>query len=202
MRQNAHTPLKDLLQTYELCLRSIGAPVEGWARPGLDRQTIDETAASLGLRLPAEGRMWWQWHAGPTEMGKGKLFGPSGPAITLEEAVETYRESRRIAEKSAHAWPDEDSDFIWNPMWFPIKGVELPVAIDCSVSETDPTPVLFVDWQAIDGFFEPKAASIAEMVGWWIDAIDAGAWEWDASQSRWLSHYDRLDPKLRASPLM
>jgi hypothetical protein len=202
MDKDYPTPLESLLYDYENRLRSLGAPVDCWVEPGLEDAALEAALAPLSLRLPAEGRAWWTWHAGPTSEGRDKLFGPSGPAITLSQAVALYTELRTVAEKSASAWPQNDPDYLWNPAWFPIKGTQLPIVVDCSVPDDDPTPVRFIDWQAIDGFFVPKAAALSQVVEWWIEAIDVGAWEWDASRGCWLQHYDRLTHALRTNPLM
>jgi cell wall assembly regulator SMI1 len=191
-----------LLGSYEERLLAMGMPVAEWVRPGLTAEEIEEAVEPLGIRLPKEGRVWWEWHDGAIGRGRDRLLGPSKECLTLASAVEVYQRCRWVAEQTASAWPQNDPDFLWNPAWFPVEGSQLPTVIDCSIPEDQISPVRSIDWQDVDGFFEPQAESLGQMVSWWIDAIDIGAWEWNQGDQRWYSHDDRLEPALRAHPLM
>jgi hypothetical protein len=190
-----------LLHVYEERLRSVGAPVAEWVRPGLTAEQIEETVAPLGLRLPAEARVWWEWHDGATVEGRERLLGPSNECLTLEDAMEVYQECRATAEETAGAWPENDPDFLWSPAWFPVSGWQLPIVVDCSVADYQSTPIRFVDWQNVDRFFQTRAGSLGQMVSWWIEAIDVGAWEWSGADRQWLSH-DLPEWAQRTNPLI
>jgi hypothetical protein len=192
----------DMLSAYEERLRSQGLPVDEWARPGLKLDAMEEMLAPLGLRLPVEGRSWWQWHDGTTHPGQERLFGPWKEYLSLEKAVAVYHQFRSIADETAGAWPQNDRDFLWSPTWFPMKGPQLPIVIDCSVPEGQPTPIRFIDWQNVDGFFKPRAESFGQMVSWWIEAIDCGAWRWNPECNQWDIHDDLLEWALRMNPLV
>jgi hypothetical protein len=206
MSKSPSTPFLDMemLNTYEERLRAQGLPVDRWLKPGLTDREMDETLEPLGLSLPAEGRVWWRWHGGETSEGRDKVIGPWKSFLSLVESVEVYREFRSMAEGLVvpDLPPLDDPDFRWNPAWLPISGPQHPCVIDCSVPGGEPTPVRFIDWQNVDGFFLPRAESFGQMVSWWIDAIDCGAWRWDPARNRWDTHDDLLDRELRANPLM
>jgi hypothetical protein len=200
------TPLLDaqLLHTYEERLRAQGLPFDEWVRPGLRGDEMDTVLAPLGLRLPSEARTWWGWHDGENPTARNDLLGPSTEFLSLAESVRQYGQSRGIAERTAKQDPPpwDDPDFAWNPAWLPISRPGHPVVIDCSVAEDDPTPIRYIDWQNVDSFFLPKAQSLGQMVTWWIEAIDVGAWEWSHKDQRWFSHNDRLEPPLKFNVLV
>lgn len=191
-----------MLNAFEGRLRSQGLRVDEWAKPGLKVDDIEVVLAPLGLRLPVEGRAWWQWCNGTIPQGQERLFGPWKTYLSLSDAVAVYRESRSVAKETAEAWPQNDPDFLWNPAWLPIKGPQLPIVIDCSVADGQPTPVRFIDWQNVDGFLEPRAESFGQMVSWWIDAIDCGAWCWSPERNQWDTHDELLAWELRTNPLV
>lgn len=176
-RSVAHPALDPaLLDAYGEQPRVQGVPVDEWRTRGLTSEEMDAALAPLGLRLPIEGRAWWSWHDGARPAGREKLFGPAQNCLSLDAAVAQYRQSRFIAESIAEKElpPLDDPDTAWHPAWFPIKGPGLPVVIDCSVEEGEPTPVRFIDWQNVDGFDKPKAYSFGQMISWWIEALESG----------------------------
>lgn len=200
-------PLLDaeLLRAYEDRLRSQGLPLDRLTNPGLTISEIENVLSPLGLRLPSEGREWWGWHNGENDEGRGRVIGPWRRFLSLEKSVKVYRELRPIAEELAEPGlppPLDDPDFRWNPAWLPIKGPQLPFVIDCSVAEGEPTPIRMLDWQNVDEFFRPRADSFGQMVQWWIDAIDAGAWRWNPERNQWDTHDELLGPELRINPLV
>jgi hypothetical protein len=192
----------EMLQAYEERLRTIGVPINDWT-PGLTDEQMRETLAPLGLRLPAEGRTWWGWHDGSPGYGDSKLIAPPGERfLTLAEAVETYREYRKIVEELVE--PDipelANPDDRWSPSWLPIRGPQLPVVIDCSVGE-GPTPLRRIDLQDVEDSPRPRAQSLGQMVTWWIAALDSGAWRWDAERAEWSVNRELLEDGSRNNPL-
>jgi hypothetical protein len=205
--ESSRPPLFDtaMLRTYESRLRTQGVPVDEWRKPGLTDDEMSDALAPLGLGLPMEGRVWWGWHNGAPGYGKGKLVAPSGDKfLSLAEAVETYREFRTIVQGLVE--PDipllADPDYRWNPAWLPIRGPQLPVVIDCSVPEGQPTPLRFIDLQDVEGSPKPRAQSLGQMVSWWIEAIDCGAWRWNPASNQWDTHDELLPRELRTNPLV
>jgi hypothetical protein len=83
-----------------------------------------------------------------------------------------------------------------------IRGPQLPVVIDCSVPEGQPTPLRFIDLQDVEGSPRPRAQSLGQMVSWWIRALDSGGWHWDAAGSEWKIHRELMDDDYRMSPLV
>ena len=194
-----------MLKAYEQRLRALGVPVDEWKRPGLGDEEMREMLAPLGLRLPVEGRLWWGWHDGAPGSDYHKLIAPPGEKfLSLAEAVETYREFRAIVLK--HVEPDipalANPDDRWDPAWLPIRGPQLPLVIDCSVPEGQPTPLRRIDLQDIEGSPRPRGQSLGEMVSWWMSAIDAGAWRWDRVNAKWEVERELIDEAYRINPLV
>jgi cell wall assembly regulator SMI1 len=194
-----------MLQSFEDRVRGQGLPVDRWVNPGLTIDAMEEILAPFGLCLPVEGRVWWGWHDGSAYEGWGKLLGPGNSCLSLGESVKKYRQCRASAEELVvpSLPPLDDPDFRWNPAWLPICGDPgHPIVIDCSVGEGEPTPIRFIDWQNVDGFFKPRAGSLGQMVSWWIRAIDSGAWRWNPERDRWDRHDELRDEEFRYSPLL
>ncbi len=195
------------LTRFEELLREHDVPVDGCAQRGLSDDEIDSTMDAVGLRLPREARVWWHWHDGVVCDDIRRLPGPWHRSLSLGAAIEQYEKLRRIAQNTAADWPQNNPDVIWHPTWLPIINGGQPIAIECAVSEDAPAPVLHVDWTDLDKshqprFDKPRAASIGEMVGWWITALETGAWYWDEKDGWWRVRVERLDPALRTNPLL
>jgi hypothetical protein len=194
-----------MILSYEAVLRAQGVPLDRSDRPGLSDAEMRETLAPIGLSLPLEGRAWWGWHDGSPGEGDGKLIAPPGDRfLSLSEAIDCYREFRGIVERSVE--PDipalADPDDRWHPACLPIRGRQLPVVIDCSVAESEPTPLRRIDLQDVEGSPRPRAQSLGQMVGWWIDAIDRGAWQWDAVRGEWTVDNELMADEYRMNPLV
>jgi cell wall assembly regulator SMI1 len=194
-----------MLKSYEERLRRQGLGVDQWTRLGITTDVMEEILAPLGLRLPIEARVWWEWHDGSTYGGWEKVLGPGNVCLSLEESVKKYQQCRIEAEELVvpDCPPLDDPDFRWNPAWLPVCGDPgHPVVIDCSVAEGEPTPIRFIDWQNVDGFFKPRAVSFGQMVSWWIRAIDSGAWRWNPERDRWDRHDELRDDEFKNNPLV
>jgi cell wall assembly regulator SMI1 len=195
-----------MLRVFEAALRDQGVPIDDWSNPGLSADEIVRVVEPLGLRLPDEARVWWEWRDGASPGGRDRVFGPGKNCLSVEAAVAQYRQSRSVAEKSIE--PDlpplDDPDFLWNPAWLPIVGPGLLIVLDCSASEpSGPVPVRFIDWQAQpEEFAQVQARSFGEMVGWWLRALETGAWRWRRSEQEWDVDHQRLDEHFRMSPLV
>jgi hypothetical protein len=81
------------------------APIAEFLVPGLPEDVIDAMTAPLGVRLPVEARVWWQWHNGvdvPKERWTSqarRLGGTDFDIISLERAVAEYHWRRRLVQE-------------------------------------------------------------------------------------------------------
>jgi hypothetical protein len=178
-----------------------GAPLVERLRPGLSMERIDELTRPLGLRLPVEARTWWGWHDGvDVELGIAYELGPSLAFLPLDRAVALCRLARAHA---AEVWGDR-ADEVWRPSWFPLAERTGEIRCDCAVADGDPTPIFWADSHDYDaeGLSTPKAVSLGQMVGWWIEALETGAWEYDHGRGRWVRHRERLPAERRDNLLL
>ena len=63
----------ELLEELERQWRVQGAPLVAGLAPGLTDTEIDALTEPIGLRLPAEPRLWWRWHDGAAPNAKLKI---------------------------------------------------------------------------------------------------------------------------------
>jgi cell wall assembly regulator SMI1 len=201
----AATPLLSLtqLERLEALWAEQGAPLVEHLRPGLGANEVENQLAPLGLRLPSEAALWWGWHDGVPSREPGVMGGSYLRFLTLADAVEEYRSSRRVAEQAAGI--AESADRFWHPSWFPITntGSGGVIACDCEVASGAATPVRFVHWGHKEDSEVPVADSFGQMVAWWIEAIECGAWRYDNDLERWEIDHSRLpDPSLELTRLV
>ena len=74
-----------------------------------------------------------------------------------------------------------------------------PLVCDCAVQEGAPSPILLIDPWLGDDARRPRAESFGRWVEWWIEALDTGAWVYDAGAQKWHRDADRLRPELERS---
>ena len=195
--------LLTLAQLVELerLLAEHGAPIAENLAAGASDNQLDLLAAPLGIRLPLELRRWWGWHDGvpfdPNTLAVDRLIGPLFQFIGLEEAVRVSEENRA----NAIEIDPEDPKELWGPTWLGISQVGR-VACDCNVGFEEPTPVLDVDYHHTSHPGAVIARSLGEMVGWWIDALQSGAWRYDTSRRRWLRDLDLIPPERERTGLV
>ena len=170
-------------------------------RPGLPSKRIDEITRPLGLTLPVEARIWWGWHDGvDVRFGVHVELSPSLPFLPLEEAAALCDHARRQAAQVA----GDQADYWWRPSWFPITERRGEIRCDCDVQEGAPTPIFYAyshDHDA-DGLNNPKVDSFGRMVGWWVEALETGAWRYNAEAKRWERHPELLPPERERSGLV
>ncbi len=206
MHDTSHPPVLDagMLTDYEARLKALGVPLDGLAR-GVASEEMATTLAPLGLTLPGEARVWWGRHNGSPGDYRSKPYAPPGEKfLSLSEAVETFNEYRGIVMELVEPDVPElaNPDDRWHPAWLPIRGPQLPLVVDCSVSKDAPTPLRFVSMEDSDGSRRIRARSLGEMVQWWMEAIDAGAWRWDLASAEWVVDRELLPEARRMSPLL
>jgi len=193
----------ELLEELKQRWTRQGAALVGHLRPGLSPQQMDAMTEHLDLRLPTEARIWWAWHDGVSRtvrLGVHRELGPNLPFLPLEDAVALYRHAREQAAEVA----GDQANYWWRPNWFPITERHGEIRCDCSVEEGSPTPIYWAyshDHDA-DGLTNPRLESFGAMVTWWIDAIDSGAWEFNADANRWEYQPKLLPPERERSGLV
>ncbi|MEK6273699.1 MAG: SMI1/KNR4 family protein [Actinomycetota bacterium] len=191
----------DLLEELKTGWARQRAPVVDHLRPGLSPERIDELTAPLGLRLPVEARTWWEWHDGvDVTLGIHSELGPSVPFLPLGNAAELCR---LLREQAGKTWGDQ-ADHWWRPGWFPITERSRGDQMGLRVEEGAPTPIFWADSHDYDadGLANPKVDSFGTMVTWWIEALDSGAWRYDAGAGRWERRSELLPSEREVSRLV
>jgi cell wall assembly regulator SMI1 len=213
----AAIPLLSFTLLDELRLRLVEqkAPVVERLRPGLDDDELDSALHAIGLRPSRGTRIWWAWSGGvpaaAVQASADRSVGPGREYLEPVEAVALYRQTREIAgEMAADAAtfaPDTDRssvDWWWQPGWLPIttNGAGTTIACDCSVADGEPSPIHAVNWGAREMFYEPATSSFGQMVTWWIEALDNGAWRYDPEAGRWRYDWQLVDRERQLSGLV
>lgn len=107
------------LARLEQILTEKHAPIVQQLEPGLMAARVRAHAASLHLQLEPEVVDLYAWHDGTRNLdapGVPQLF-PGGLFLSLERAMENYRESVDTALRIAG--PDDAAD-LYDPAWFPL----------------------------------------------------------------------------------
>jgi len=191
----------DQLETLHALWAEQGAPIADRLRPGLPDEAIDGLTEPLAVRLPVEARTWWGWHDGTKADEDNGYTGELGPEfgfLTLAQAVREYRTMRAMFEDLWHgdtAETYDDPDYWWRPSWFPITNRRGLVRCDTAVPLEAPCPIYWAyshDHDA-EGLSHPRTASFGEMVSWWIEALQDGAWEYNRHENRWIHRAERVE---------
>jgi hypothetical protein len=205
----------ELLDALRLRLADQRAPVVERLRPGLDGEQLDAAFGDLGVRPSTEVRIWWGWSAGvplsAVRFSYERSVGPGREFVGPDEAAGLYRQARQTAEEmaayaSTHAPNSErtKADWWWRPGWLPIttNGAGTTIACDCSVADGVPSPIHAVNWGARENFHESAAPSLGQMVTWWIEALDSGAWRYDPDAARWDYDWELVDRERQITGLI
>jgi cell wall assembly regulator SMI1 len=177
------------------------APLLARLRPGLSSDAMDALTEPLGLHVPSEARTWWGWHDGAVSDGRSDsqvMGGQNYRFISLHEAVTECLENRQGA-KVAVAGTALEAEVMWSRRWLPIVGTNAHGGL-LVVDGTDPnahaTPVYYsepAEPAAPDDM--PDTPTLGQVVQWWIEAMDDGAFVYDAEAGCWNHNYERLDPQ-------
>jgi cell wall assembly regulator SMI1 len=198
-----HQLTKEDLANLERAMREAGAPVVGEFRPGASSERLDDAAEEIGLPLPPQLRLWWEWHDGVAvgESGAVEPLYPQGPQmLSLREALETYRSYREAAKRSADpalAPPWDHPDHLFRPFWVPILSASHAAIFVCDASDGATCPVLCIDPQ-YEEVAAPQTASLGELVTWIRQAYEAGVW-WRDADGVWHWRQDRVPPERQES---
>jgi cell wall assembly regulator SMI1 len=180
------------LATLEGLLAEQGAPVVRLLRRPASTDELSGVESNLGLSLPAELRTWWEWHDGTDEeREKGQVQRTLGPMFHFEgtaRAIESTQACREIAIEVA----PEDPESQWHRSWVSIVNLG-DMACDCAVGAHDPVPVVDGNPHYAPG--RVAARSLGEMVRWWVEALEGGAWVYRQNISGWERNGNLVPPE-------
>ena len=164
-------------------------------RPGAGTSDLANVERYLGQPLPDELRMWWRWHDGamaePHERLSRVSLGPSFNFLGTNRAIEFSQQMRKMAFEID---PD-DPNSGWASNWVAISSTG-PVACNAGIDLGGQAPVLDVDYHHTSEPGRAVAISLGEMVRWWIEALESGAWLYDREADSW-KRRDELVPRER-----
>lgn len=193
--------LEELAERWRRC----GLPVADRLQPGLAVDEIEATFGRLGLAATDDLKTWWGWHNGVADAARTRasFMSPSYRFYSLGDAVRFYERGREEAARFVERveLPPNAANEVWRPEWFCVtSGVGgQGVLADCSVDADQPTPIRMMDPHAERN--GDVVATFKDMVQWWIDAFDCGAWSYDAATG-WRHDWQRLDRERAASGLL
>jgi hypothetical protein len=73
---------------------------------------------------------------------------------------------------------------LWKRTWLALDPLGR-VACECAVQADAPVPILKGDPHLVDEVGAVAARSFGEMVRWWIEALETGAWIYEPESDRW-----------------
>jgi hypothetical protein len=151
----------------------------------------------LPLELSSEARVWWAWHNGSVvgEDRRHRQVAPGIYLLSLERAVASYHENRRLAEERVEGC---NPDRWWNPEWLPLLSPDngTTIGCDCSVARGRPSPLYVVWWKLPDyDGAQLSTGSMGQMIEWWMDAIESGIWRYDPAATLWTRDYRAVPPE-------
>ena len=188
--------LPELLPLLEDALSDQGAQaILERLRPGLSDQEMDDLTNPLGIVLPGEAKQWFAWHDGSWSTWNTHALTPLFSTLPLATAVaEAWK--RRAAEPDP---PPDEALWPWPWSWLPVglSDVGRVTAIDCALPARFAAPVVVRDWHTDTELPRPQVASIADLVDMWLQAIDVGAYRFDANVGHWVREWDRLSIPLQ-----
>jgi hypothetical protein len=182
------------LSELEELLEKQMAPIVSRFRPPASPASFGAIEELIGCPLPDELRQWWAWHDGtnaaPGELAVSSSIGPFFIFRSADEGLAITRECRKEAEEVS---PD-DPGARWGSTWIAV-GSHGQVACECAVESDAPVPVLDVDYHKAAYPGAVVTRSLGEMVRWWIEALESGAWRYDNEHNRWERVFELISPE-------
>jgi cell wall assembly regulator SMI1 len=183
-----------LLEHLEWLLVSQKAPIVQRFQPSVSSEALAAVESYFGLSLPDELRQWWEWHDGADVKGHERAakasIGPMFEFLGSEKALKATRKSREIA---VDIDPEEPETY-WGSTWLAI-GTGGRIACDIAIDSDAPVPILNVNYHHVDIPGTVSARSFGEMVKWWIEALESGAWWYDDEHDWWERCEELIPPE-------
>jgi hypothetical protein len=180
-----------LLDRLVAALRAQGAPIVDYLNAGIADAELDALTAPLGIKLPAEARVWWRYADGVPRHAPLSSVGLSASWwwAPLEEIVHECREMREIVSEDVQ--PGEPG--LFKDSWLPIVIGDAILAID--TSQPVIAPVYTIDFADLEpsGSYTPILPSLGSLVQTWTLALENGAVRYDHDQQLFNVDGDRLD---------
>ena len=174
--------LRKLLENLFDALESAGVPLRAHLRPGLSEGYIRERLERRGLVAPLELVSWYETFDGARFMvgeAPTRLF-PVFDLHSLDQALALYDAEAEALRMGSEPWE-------WNPEWLRIGEPVHSLAVHCAPDESAPPRVRSVGddhtTQALDPTYQ--VVSLCTPVAWWIEALEAGVFEWRADVGNW-----------------
>lgn len=176
-------------------------------KPGLDDELIERLAEAAGLKLPAQVQAWWRWSDGEREDGQGRRslsFGGILSPVSLAWALDNRRWWLEHSRELATPW-GIPADRLWSPTWLPLlRGVSDTHVVDLESNDAEATPVRWIATHTMtpDDYWIIRVQSIGDMVQLWIEAMDAGLWQFDGDALRWIRNVEDVPSALLQTGLV
>jgi hypothetical protein len=156
------------------------APIAEHFREPTTAEAIEELESSVGFPIPAELRLWWSWHDGAASDGtrRNATIGPWFFFFGSAEALAATEHMRKVVARLALE-PDWGVEIAWKESWLAITDVGR-VACECRAS-VDTASVIGVEIAPT----KVGARSLGELVDWWIEALESGAWRYGRNRPLW-----------------
>ena len=170
------------------------APVIERSAPGLTDNEIDRLAEPRGVRSGSELRIWWGWRNGvaadDVQKSVERELGPGLEFLPLEECLELYKWCRTEFDDPEWSWPET-----WLPfMPFGRFAVELAGRSTSAVRD--------MDFHHTGHPGRVVAGSLGEVVAWWTEALESGAWKFDRERPVWRRETMLISPERDRSGLV
>lgn len=182
---------ESLLDGLVAALRAQGAPIVDHLNAGIADAELDALTAPLGIKLPAEARVWWRYASGVARSAPLSSVGLSASWwwAPLEEIVHECREMREIASEGVPL----GKPGLFKDSWLPIVIGDAILVID--TSQPVIAPVYTIDFADLEpgGSYTPILPSLGSLVQTWTLALENGAVRYDHDQQRFKVDGDRLD---------
>lgn len=161
-----------LLDELERRLRAAGTSVPDRLAPGLPDEEVRSRLAEVGLDAPGDLVTWFGWHNG---------IRPEAPPVGANQLIV---EMPLSLDQALDDWAERDhgpESWQWERGWLPLAYHDNAdrLAIDCTPPQGQVARAYM--WSPHQPFADRTTSDIrplATVVRWWLEAWDAGAYEY------------------------
>lgn len=150
----------------------LGAPISDVLAPGISPVEVDALTEPLGLRVPVELKVLWEWHNGSQAEPRGAddySIGHGGyEFLSVQDALQQY-----LGNRQSFAEPEEPDllpQMFWHTSWLPFMMQQAQrLYVDCERTVTGhpgAAPVRLVSWEW-EAFDVDVAQSVTAAVLTW-----------------------------------